>query len=144
MKICILHSQNRQHFHKKKVLRSHILSERTRKINVFDMDFKNTFFSLNLTYVWGDYVSEVGIKLSSRRIVILTQTGLVQVREVEIMKVERRKHEGRGGMVEKSTERENFSKSDVTSVTSTRLDPFCPAVSERSTAEFERNGWSRA
>jgi len=39
---------------------------------------------------------------------------------------------------------EILAKSNVTSVTSTKLAPFCPAVSESSIAEFERNGWSRA
>ena len=86
----------------------------------------------------------MGINFPSRRVVILTQIGLVQVREVEVIKFWRRKYEERGRMAEEGREHENFSKSDVTSVTSTRLDPFCPAVSERSIAEFERNGWSRA
>ncbi len=39
---------------------------------------------------------------------------------------------------------EILAKSNVTTVTSTKLASFCPAVSESSIAEFERNGWSRA
>jgi len=75
--------------------------------------------------------------------------GLIQMSPIPVMKVEIgrrdewRRREWFGVLLNMEFAR-NFAKSVVTCVTLTRLDPFCPAISECSIAEFERNGWSQA
>ena len=79
-----------------------------------------------------------------KMILILIQTNWIWVMKVIVTYIGRKRMDSDAEYVAVVWISWNLAKSDMTSVTSTKLNPFCPAFSECSLAEFERKDWSQS